>query len=200
MANTFTFTLDSFRITDTRSRHNDTDFASFTLLLKSSTANGTPQTLKKSMGDVNNGVHPVNLSFPDITVDPSASITLNYLIVNSGHQNPGQIESTLESAGSSLAIKGATDLGGAIGSVIPGFGTLLGGLTGLLAGELTSILNANCDGAVAAEQNTLTYNDLIAKTAGGTFTQTTKHPGTDSPWGCGGNSVYYVTWHIQRVS
>lgn len=42
---TFTFTLGSFRITDTRSRHEDTDFVSFTLQLKSATASGTPKTL-----------------------------------------------------------------------------------------------------------------------------------------------------------
>jgi len=200
MANTFTFTLDSFKITDTRSRHNDTDFVSFTLLVNSGNRNGTPQTLKKSMGDVNNGVHPVNLSFPNITVDSSASITLNYLIVNSGHQNPSQVESALESTGTSLAVKGATALGGVVGTAIPGLGTLLGMGAGYLAGQLVSILNANCDGAVAAEQNTFTYNDLLAKTAGGPFTQTAKHPGTDSAWGCGGNSMYYVTWHIQHVS
>ena len=202
MANTFTFTLDSFKITDTRSRHNDTDFVSFTLLVKSSTGSGTPQTLKKSMGDVNNGVHAVNLSFSNISVDPSATVVLNYLIVNSGHQNPSQVESTLESTGTSLAIKGATALGAAIGSAIPipVLGTLLGAGAGYLAGQLTGILNANCDGAVAAEQNTFTYNDLLAKTAHGTFTQTTKHPGTDSPTGCGSNSVYYVTWHIQHMS
>ena len=152
------------------------------------------------MGDVNNGVHPVNLSFPNISVDPSANITLNYLIVNSGHQNPGQIESTLESTGTSLAVKGATALGGVVGTVIPGFGTLLGLGAGFLAGQLTGILNANCDGAVAAEQNTFTLNDLLARTAQGPFTQTTKHPGTNSPWGCGGNSMYYVTWHIQHAS
>jgi len=200
MANTFTFTLDSFKITDTRSRHNDTDFVTFTLLVNSGNGNGKPQTLKKSMGDVNNGVHPVNLSFTNISVDPSASVVLNYLIVNSGHKNPSQVESTLESAGTALAVKGGAALGGAIGSVVPGLGTLLGAGAGFLAGQLVGILNANCDGAVAAEQNTFTHNDLLTRTAHGTFTQTTKHPGTNSPTGCGSNSVYFVTWHIQHVS
>lgn len=202
MGNTYTFTLDSFRITDTRSRHNDTDFVSFTLMLKAGNGNGMPQTVKKAMGDVNNGVHPINLSFANVTVDPASSVVLNYLIVNSGHQNPSQIESTLESTGTSLAVKGATALGAAAGSFIPipALGTLLGAGAGFLAGKLTSILNANCDGPVAAEQNTFTGADLLAKTAGGVFSHTTKHPGTDSPIGCGSNSVYYVTWHIQRVS
>lgn len=202
MSNAYTFTLESFKITDTRSRHNDTDFVSFTLLVNSGNANGTPQTIKKSMGDVNNGVHLVNLSFTNIVVDPSASVVMNYLIVNSGHQSPSQIESALESTGTSLAVKGATALGAVAGSFIPipALGTLLGAGAGFLAGKLTGIINANCDGAVAAEQNTFSAADLLAKTAHGTFTQTTKHPGTDSPIGCGSNSVYYVTWHIQRIS
>ena len=104
MANaTFTFTLDSFKITDTRSRHNDTDFVSFTMLVKPKTGSGTPHTLTKAMGDVNNGVHPVNLSFPNVSVGPAQSVVLNYLIVNSGHQNPSEVEKGLESAGTKLA-------------------------------------------------------------------------------------------------
>ena len=195
---TFTFTLDSFKITDTRSRHEDTDYVSFTLLVKSATGAGTPQTVTKYMGDVNNGTFPVNLTFSKIAVGPADTVVLNYLIVNSGHKNPSQVVSTLESAGSKLATEAGTAAGAAIGSVIPGLGTALGAIAGWLAGELTSMLNANCDGAVAAEQNTFPYNDLTAKTAHGTFSHTTKHNGTDSPHGCGSNSVYYVTWHMQQ--
>ena len=96
-----------------------------------------------------------------------------------------------------MASAGATAPGGTIGSDIPGLGTILGAVTGFLAGELVGIINADCDGAVAAEQDTFTYNDTMAKTANGTFSQTTKHPGTNSPTGCGGNSMYTVTWFMQ---
>ena len=205
MAQIFTFTLDSFKITDTRSRHNDTDYVTFTLLVKPHTGAATPKTLKKSMGDVNNGDHKVNLSFGGIAVNPTDTVTLNYLIVNSGSKDPNKLLSGLEDAGAKLANSGASALGGTIGgvagSVIPGLGTLLGAgigaAGGWLVGELKGILDANCDGTVAAEQNTFTYNDMIAKTAHGTFSHTTKHPGTDSPTGCGSNSVYYVTWFMQ---
>ncbi len=195
----FSFSLDSFKITDTRSRHEDTDYVSFTLLVKPNNGTGTPQTLTKSMGNVNNGVHKVNLSFPRVSVGPTDVVVLNYLIVNSSHKNPSQVVSTLESTGSKLATEAGTAAGAAIGSVIPGLGTALGAIAGWLAGEVTSLLNANCDGAVAAEQNTFTYNDLVSRTAKGTFTHETKHPGTDSAHGCGSNSMYYVTWHMQPV-
>jgi hypothetical protein len=198
----FTFTLDSFQITDTRSRHEDTDFVTFTLLVQ---PNGgppaAPQTLNKSMGDVNNGTHAVNLSFPNVKVGPDDTVVVNYLIVNSGHSSESSIYSTLDSTAGKLATAGGSAAAGAlIGSAIPGFGTLIGALAGWLAGELTSVLDANCDGPVAAEQNSFTYNDLLQKTANGNYSETTKHPGTDSNYGCGGNSMYYVSWHIEKVA
>jgi hypothetical protein len=198
----FTFTLDSFQITDTRSRHNDTDYVTFTLLVQ---PNGgpaaTPQTLNKSMGDVNNGTHAVGLSFPNVKIGPDDTVVLNYLIVNSGHSSESSIYSTLDSTGAKLATAGGSAAAGAlIGSAIPGFGTLIGALAGWLAGELTGVLDANCDGPVAAEQNSFTYNDLLQKTANGNYSETTTHPGTDSNYGCGSNSMYYVSWHIDKVA
>jgi hypothetical protein len=193
---TFSFTLDSCQITDTRSLHQDTDYVTFTLLVKSNTGAGTPQTLVKSLGDVNNGTHSISLIFSNIVVHPTDTITLNYLIVNSGHKSPGEVESALESAAVKLATAGGAALGGAI---LPVLGSALGAVGGHLATQLISILNANCDGAVAAEQNTFTYNDLIAKAAHGPFSQSTKHAGTNSPTGCGRNSFCVVNWHIMKI-
>lgn len=199
-AQNFTFSLDSFRITDTRSRHEDTDFVSFTLLVKPNTGGGTPRTLTKAMGNLNNGTFNVGLSFPHITVDASESVVLNYLIVNSGHKSESEVFSTLENVGGSIATKGLVAAGAGLGSLIPipGLGTLLGAAAGFLVGELKGVLAANCDGAVAGEQNTFTLADLNARTANGTFTHETRHPGTDSATGCGSNSMYFVTWHIAR--
>ena len=109
---------------------------------------GTPQTLTKYMGDVNNGTFPVNLTFPKVNVGPTDTVVMNYLIVNTGHKNPSQTVATLEAAGTQLATKGGTLLGAAFGSAIPGLGTALGALAGWLAGELVGLLNANCDGPV----------------------------------------------------
>jgi hypothetical protein len=196
---TATFSLDSFRITDTRSRHNDTDYVSFTLLVRDASGNGTPQTLKKSMGDVNNGTHAVGLAFPNVVVPVNGSVVFNYLIVNSGHSSEGTIDNALETVGSSLAEKGLVAGGTALGTaILPGLGSILGAIAGWLAGEIKGILTANCDGPVAAEQVTLTYKDLMAKTANGAFSHETPNPGTDSATGCGSNSMYYVTWHIAR--
>jgi hypothetical protein len=192
----FTFTLDSFQITDTRSLHEDTDYVTFTLLVKAKDGSGTPRTLNKSMGDVNNGVHGVNLSFSNITVNPTDTVMLNYLIVNSGHKAPGEVVSALESAGTKLLSQGAMTLGNAI---VPGLGSILGQAASYLANALLGVLTANCDGPVAAEQDMFTYDDLIGKTSHGPFSHSTKHPGTDSPTGCGRNSTYIVNWHMIDV-
>ena len=91
----FSFTLDSFQITDTRSLHNDTDYVTYTLLVKAQDGSGTPRTLTKAMGDVNNGVHAVNLSFSNVQVNPTDTVVLNYLIVNSGHKGQSQVISAI---------------------------------------------------------------------------------------------------------
>lgn len=197
---TFTFSLDSFRITNTRSRHEDTDYVSVTLLVKEPNGTATPKTLTKSLGNVNNGTHAIGLSFPNVAISSTQEAVFNYLIVNSGHASESQVYSVLENAGGSLATKGLVAAGAALGSLlpIPGLGTLIGAGAGYLVGELKSILGADCDGPVAAEQDTFPYTDLMAKTANGTFTHETQHPGTDSATGCGSNSMYYVTWHISR--
>jgi hypothetical protein len=67
----YSFTLESFRITDTRSVHNDTDFVAVSVKV----GDNAPITLPtKSMGDVNNGVHKVGLVIPSL---------------NESMQNPG---------------------------------------------------------------------------------------------------------------
>lgn len=193
----FSFTLDSFQITDTRSLHEDTDYVTYTLLVKAQDGSGTPRTLTKAMGDVNNGVHTVNLSFSNIQVNPTDTVVLNYLIVNSGHKSPSEVTSAIESAAGKLASQGGTLLGNAI---VPGIGgSILGPAANWLVSQLVGIINANCDGPVAAEQDTLKYSDLLANTANGQFKHSTKHPGTDSPRGCGSNSVYIVNWHMLQV-
>ena len=63
MAN-FNITVDSFGITQTRSKHEDTNFIGMTFKLGT-----TLNTAFQSLGNVNNGTHPVNLSIPDVEID-----------------------------------------------------------------------------------------------------------------------------------
>lgn len=192
----FTFVLDSFQITDTRSLHEDTDYVTYSLLVKGANGSGTPRSLTKSVGDVNNGVHGVNLTFSNVEVNPTDTVTLNYLIVNSGHKSPSQVISAIESAAGKLATAGATALGNII---LPVGGSILGLAAGFFTTELFGVLTANCDGPVAAEQDTFSFNDLMNSTANGPSNRSTRHPGTNSPSGCGRNSMYIVNWHMIRA-
>jgi len=151
------------------------------------------------MGNVNNGTFKVGLSIPNVSVKSSQTAVFNYLIVNSGHKNEGEISKALEYVGDTLAEKGLVAGGTLLGNaILPGLGSILGPFEKWLAGEIEAIINADCDGTVAVEQVTLTYNDLLVKTSNGPYEHETQHPGTDSDRGCGGNSMYYATWRITR--
>jgi hypothetical protein len=182
----FSFTLDSFKITDTRSLHKDTDYVSFTLKVGS----GPPQTKVKSMGDVNNGTHQVGLTFSEILVNATDSVTVNYLIVNAGSASRVNVETALEKAGGALA-------NGAFGP-LPQPGSALQALAAWLNTELKSVFKAgSCDGAVAAECGIFPYNALIQNTDKIPFSEQTPHLGTKAPSGClGRNSSYVVNWFM----
>ncbi len=210
MAQSFSFTLDSFEITTTRSLIDDTDWVSFTLVVNPQGSQGTPQTLVKSMGAINNGIHTVDLAFENIDVNPTDTVVLNYLIVNYENfslSGNAPIENTMASAGALLAtlVTVPNPPGGDI--EIPQLSSALPVLSGWLSGEFYDLSSQDepggnpigfpgCDGAVAAEQDTFDYQDLLARTSDYRFDQNTVHSGSPSPEGCGTNSRYVVNWHI----
>jgi hypothetical protein len=205
----YTFSLDSFRITDTRSLHKDTDYVSLSLAVGSA----APVTKTKAMGDLNNGTFKVGLSFDNVSVGATEPVVLTYAIVNNGHGSQANVEKSLQQAGTQLAQKAAdaaakaigteigTVLGASIGTAaVPIVGTALGALSGWLVGEIGSLLFANCDGPVAAGVHVFTGAQLASQTGGGKMlTETDHNPGTDSPHGCGGNSNYFVTWSVKSA-
>src|SRR5689334_8361096 len=98
-AQPYIFSLDSFRINNTRAWHEDTDYVSVSLVVD----DDPPQTQFKSMGDLNNGVYKVNLIFDDIVVDDDKMVMFSYTIVNSGHSDSSTVEKGLRTATSALA-------------------------------------------------------------------------------------------------
>jgi hypothetical protein len=192
----FSFTLDSFTIFETRSVHEDTDFATLSLGVNTPPPSASP-SVKKSIGNVNNGLHEVGLVFANVTVNPGDLVYMSYLIVNAGHSPPDAIEAAIESAGGKLATAaGAAAAGAVVGSGVPVIGTVVGAIAGFLASELESIFTADCDGTVAAEVQIFTFDQLVSDTSIGPFLWTTQHPGTNSAAGCGLNSNYLTAWHI----
>ena len=181
----FNFTFDSFQITQTRSQHKDTDYVSFTLKV----GGGAPQTLVKSMGDVNNGLYTVNLSFTNIPVNTPDSVVLNYMIVNSGGDNRVDVETTMENVGAATA--------NGNGPKFPQLSSALAAGATWFNSGLNRTYRSLCDGLVAAEQDVFTYNDLVNKASTNPFHQSTPQPGINTVHGCNTKlSAYVANWHM----
>lgn len=184
----YTFTLNSFQITDTRALHNDTDLVSISVAV----GKNAPTTLPaKSMGDVNNGGHQVNLSIPNVTVNPGDVVVFSYSIVNAGH-NQDKVSQALQQAVGQSAGQGITAGCGELG-VDPKTCAAIGPKAGAW---LIDQVWPDCDGPVAAADHKYNSAWLSTKVGSGTFSQTDDVKGTDSPVGCGRNSRYLVTWTV----
>jgi hypothetical protein len=202
----YIFSIDSIEIMNTRSRREDSNKASVAVAVGS----GQPLSAMKDLGNQNNGHFPVNLSVGPINVaTPDVGIAFNYLVLNAGHSSVADIESKLTTTGTGLAIAGAaaataaigaTAVGAAIGTtVLPVIGTAIVALGTWLVTNLISVLFADCDGPVAAEQVALKGGELWTRTAHGSYSHITYHPGLDSSGGCGSNSKYNIYWTIKRA-
>ena len=176
----FNLTVDSFGITQTRSKHEDTNFIGLTW--KPGSLGAT--TVFQPLGNVNNGTHSVNLSLSGIDINQDDSFVFNYIIVNAGSANSDEVRAALEAVGAAWANGG--------GPPAPPLTSADGIDTDYLVAQLNGIFRSTCDGIVAAEQNHLTYGQLP-------IAHQTPQPGTHSPSGCGNNSQYTVHWHIANA-
>jgi hypothetical protein len=84
-------------------------------------------------------------------------------------------------------------------------GSLLGAAAALIIDQSTKyllgLLSADCDGVVANEA--IVYRNgrdlqMQVQSQGPVINVKTRHDGTDSPEGCGGNSLYWVFWSVSR--
>lgn len=181
----YTFRLDQYRVTETRSPHEDTNVIGFTL-----TVGGQTYTQTLPPTEVDNGNHDVGLEFTGIRIDdPATPVTLAFSIVNAGNDSSA-IEEGL-TKGVDVLI--AAEAGGGN----PATAAALVGVDAFFA-----TLLAGCDGAVAADSLTVARSalDVTIPPGGRVQTHTKHYPGTDSKVGCGANSDYYVTQTIIRTN
>jgi hypothetical protein len=175
----YNLTVDSFGITQTRSKHQDTNYIALTLKL------GMLEPMKpvvQSLGNVNNGTHAVtNVTYPGIDFSQDDTLAFNYVMVNAGSTNIDQVRAAMEVVGPAWVSGG--------GPAAPHLASANGIDTDYLVAQLVGIFRSPCDGIVAAEQNQLVFGQLPVF-------QQTPQPGTHSPSGCGNNSQYTVQWHI----
>ncbi|HEX6472584.1 MAG TPA: hypothetical protein VF069_26065 [Streptosporangiaceae bacterium] len=206
---TYSLTLETVEINNTRSRDDDTDYASFTVAV----GTAPPQTRIDSMGDVDNGTYRLGLNFI-VPVPRYSPLVMNYQVVNAGHKSEAEVDALLTKIADQLAASGAQAAASAVGSgigaiagaaigtgVVPVLGTALGALAGWIVAEIGGVLFADCDGPVASEQVPFAPTQIWQETRGGAaLRRRTHHPGVDSASGCGSNSDYYVTWSVSAVA
>ena len=189
--------MDSFGISNTRSRHNDTDY----VFLSATVGANPPVFVQKSMGDVNNGNHSVGLSVEVDIPDDDTPVVFSYLIMNSGHQGdntpprrprrrrcPQIAKEIIHAQGD----HGRAPSPSARSWCRSSFPRLPRSPAMLAVVEVGLLIFADCDGLVAAGAIPFTGADLIRRTsAGQKISNNTDHPGVDSPDGCGSNSHYH---------
>jgi len=188
----FTFSLDSFQITQTRSAHKDTDYVIFTKKISSlARPESFPVT---SLGNLNNGTFNIGFVSSDNTIYPDSPVVLNYLIVNSS-VDLNTITTVLSTISEDLALGPALNL--------QPLTSALELVSQQYAAELSKIIKpGSCDGLVAAEQINMTYEELVSYTARSPyFQQATTHTGAKAPGGCNSKpSNYVVHWSMKNVA
>lgn len=220
----YIFKLESFQISNTRSRHDDTDTVTFGLQV------GTRQLPVQShfAGNLNNGIYQVNLGFgPVLITEATTTAVFTYEIYNGG---AGSLPTSLVSLNQKLLNTVAPLVEQTSGLVTPsgqplGFPNFSSGeagadvpmtdednpfddtsdwsglFFGAILADIGGFLFPDCDGFVAADGIGMSKKqwDAVIDSAGGTtFTKTMSYPGTNSPAGCGSNSEYSVTWSVTR--
>jgi hypothetical protein len=220
---TFKFSLDSFLIANPRSAGNDTDYVTVTL----SVGKWPIKKISDGPYDGIKGIN-YTIPFPleTLAMELCEPVFFTYTIVNTGDQSIGTaVQSAIVSGAESLVSASLTKLatpmphaiafnglslqpnyvGTAILGVAPG--AIIGAVGELVVGSLLtyalSFAFADCDGVVVVDQQGFQKaRDLQQLFAGlgtaGTYRQTTRFLGSDSPKGCFSNSDYTVQWSIAR--
>lgn len=190
----YTFTFKDIRIDNTRSNHQDTNYASFVL---NTPLHGIIRTPTKSMGDMNSGPPvPVDLTVSNVIVPQNASITLVWSVINSGHQDDAQlrkaIDMTLDAAIQQASNPSNDNDGGSSSD-----GAELLTLAKDFIDSVLSFALADCDGPVVGGRKTLSGASLFNATSPSPLVISLTNIGDDdwgkSPAGCR-NSSY--TSHI----
>jgi hypothetical protein len=184
---TYTFSLDSYRIDNTRSLFDDTNYVY--IAAKDS---GNVRSQQRFMGDEDEGTYRPGLQTTLTITDPSKPASFAYTITNSGSGNNDALRQGLDKAVEIGSGAVAANSGPIVGAVAAGVGLLW-------KYGFSPLVFANCDGIVADAIIAGDYRLFADWTAGQhAHSETRVHPGSDSAHGCGDNSRYAVSWTITR--
>ncbi len=218
--NLYTFLLESFHISNTRSRFKDTDTVTFSLQV----GNHRFPVKLHFAGDLNNGSYIVNdLVFgPVLISQETTTATFAYEIYNGG---AGDLPVSLVKLNDNLLDTMVPLVQGMVGVEDGGFPNLSSGFAGedvpspengdpfddtsdwspifleALGDEIASFFFPDCDGFVVGDAigwSKEQWDKAIDSGGDKTLRKTMSYPGSNSPAGCGGNSDYTVTWSVTR--
>jgi hypothetical protein len=208
----YTFRLSSFEVLTTRSGSavswlrsaKDSDRVAFSL--KVGDVDYPAQVV--GAGDHEEGdVVPVNLIFSDIPVPRSVGqganstpIRMTYQVVNFGNVDNAVADEAMRQAGDYLADLAVDYLTYQAG--VPWASEFLQPLAHELVDYTVKLVDPNCDGPVAIDSIRFDAADLYSATgqAPQAVTERRTYDGTKSADGCGPNSLYAVTWSVERAS
>lgn len=190
----YTFTFRDIQIDNTRSNHQDTNYASLVL---NTPLNGVLRSPTKSMGDMNSGpAVPVGISIPNVVVPQNGSITIVWSVINSGHQDQAQLQKTIDQT-LDAAIQQASNPNNDNDDGSSSDGAELLTLAKDFVDSVLGFALADCDGPVVGGRKTLSGVALFNATSPNPLVISLTNVGDDdwgeSPHGCR-NSNY--TSHI----
>lgn len=193
----FTLSLDSFEISTTASPHEDTVWVYFTVKVGDTTVGPRHEKI----GDRNNGTFPLRWTFT-VEAEPDTPVLMTYQFVNHGHDDAQKQASD----DITIAEKISAAVGAVVGVTFPPAAAVVGAITGAIesAGEALKWIfgDVDCDCIVLSDAITTDGSSLLELAAAGTgvHTETRKYRGPDTPWGCGDNAEYAVTWSATLAS
>jgi hypothetical protein len=193
---TYVFGIDTIEIQRTRARHEDTVRMSMTAVVD----NQRPDTLALDLGDHNDGTIEVHRNLGAVRLvdnDPARDalgVTFSYIVLNAGHASWDDLNGKLSDASQELAQEGGEYL-----DTETGTDNVWTAIAKFVMSVFSGWAFANCDGPVAGHKQRWTGQQLFDLTQNGPYHMSTHHDGTDSPAGCGANSIYVVNWTITRT-
>ena len=189
----FTITLNSFAITNTRSVHNDTDYVCLGL-----NVNGIDsKPVAQRVGDVNNGTHQVNLSISHPLLDLKDRIAFSYLIINHGGGKTEDVLLHCEAAVTLTPLKTFTPSDTQPSKQIQRTSAYLNNFWNEIQSQFKNVSSDHCDGPVAIDRFSFLGSSVAGLASESPFNIT--YPGIDSATFCGSNSHYSVEWSIAHT-
>jgi hypothetical protein len=197
-------TLSSFQISNTRALHEDTDYVCVGMSVNKKVV----APLAKKVGNVNNGVHQVGLTFP-LPNEYSATdqFVFSYLIINHGG---GKTENVLTDCQNAVSLTSLMEYSTADAQVVSFQGRnlpqcfvntersedILNNWWNQIKAQFNHLSTDRCDGPVAIDRFSF-LGSSMADVELFMDVSTFSYQGIHSAVGCGSNSDYNVNWTIK---